>query len=78
MDKDDKQHLKEYKEEEKSLQYRLKIMRALIDDLEYEEKAETKALDKQIDDAVDKQINEAEICVPVEHDFPNYRRYGKK
>ena len=77
MEKSDEQHLKEYKEEEKSLQYRLKIMRAMIDALEYEEKAEKKALDKSIDDAVAKQIDDS-ITVPVEHDFPNYRRYDKK
>jgi len=70
MDKADEEHLKEYKEEITKLEYRVKIVKALIDGLEYDKKADKAVLDKQ--------INEAEIDVPVEHDFPNYRRYGKK
>jgi len=70
MDKDEEQHLKEYKEELTKLEYRVKIVKALVDGLEYDKKAEKAVLNKQ--------INESEIDVPIEHDFPNYRRYGNK
>jgi len=51
MDKDDLKHLEDYKKEETSLAYRLKIVKALIVPLEQKQKEEKVGFKKVINEA---------------------------
>jgi len=62
MDKDDLQHLQEYRERIKILHERLNTMNELIKPLEKKER------DSKEDDSV---------IARVEHDFPNFKKYNK-